>query len=486
MQQSLTDNTTYEEYGVRRSQRPVLMKRAQFAFVAVLVLLDIACTWVAFYAGWWLLDRNPDVIIGPFQEFWPLPTVYTALLVGIFFFQRMYQRRRPVGHLDEFFRIIVDNILALLFTVAVLTLVLPDFVYHRTLLLYAWLANVALLAVARTIHAQIQWQAQAHGIGDDRVLLVGSGEVGKMLLQKILTNPKMGYQVVGLVSKYEAPIEDSRVTSLGALADIPHIIERYNVDEVIIGMPESSHQEIVNIISLCEREKVGIRVFPDVFQIMASEVTISDLGGLPLLTIRDVALQGWKLTLKRSMDVVVSAAALVLFSPFMLLTALLVKLDSPGPVFYVQERMGLDAKPFGMIKFRSMRPNAEDDGPGWTVEDDPRRTKLGTIMRRFNIDELPQFVNVLLGDMSLVGPRPERPVYVEQFRQSIPRYMDRHREKAGLTGWAQVNGLRGDTSIVERTKYDLWYIENWSLGLDIKILIRTLVQMILGTNRNAY
>ncbi|MCB0079244.1 MAG: sugar transferase, partial [Anaerolineales bacterium] len=135
---------------------------------------------------------------------------------------------------------------------------------------------------------------------------------------------------------------------------------------------------------------------------------------------------------------------------------------------------------------RSMRPNAEDDGPGWTVEDDPRRTKLGTIMRRFNIDELPQFVNVLLGDMSLVGPRPERPVYVEQFRQSIPRYMDRHREKAGLTGWAQVNGLRGDTSIVERTKYDLWYIENWSLGLDIKILIRTLVQMILGTNRNAY
>ncbi|MEZ4717220.1 MAG: exopolysaccharide biosynthesis polyprenyl glycosylphosphotransferase [Caldilineaceae bacterium] len=398
----------------------------------------------------------------------------------------MYQRRRPVGHLDEFFRIIVDNILALLFTVAVLTLVLPDFVYHRTLLLYAWVANVALLAVARTIHAQIQWQAQAHGIGDDRVLLVGSGEVGKMLLQKILTNPKMGYQVVGLVSKYEAPIEDSRVTSLGALADIPHIIERYNVDEVIIGMPESSHQEIVNIISPGGARKGGIRAFPDVFQIMASEVTISDLGGLPLLTIRDVALQGWKAHAQAQHGRGGERGGAGALQPFMLLTALLVKLDSPGPVFYVQERMGLDAKPFGMIKFRSMRPNAEDDGPGWTVEDDPRRTKLGTIMRRFNIDELPQFVNVLLGDMSLVGPRPERPVYVEQFRQSIPRYMDRHREKAGLTGWAQVNGLRGDTSIVERTKYDLWYIENWSLGLDIKILIRTLVQMILGTNRNAY
>jgi exopolysaccharide biosynthesis polyprenyl glycosylphosphotransferase len=169
-----------------------------------------------------------------------------------------------------------------------------------------------------------------------------------------------------------------------------------------------------------------------------------------------------------------------------LLTALLIKLESPGPVFYVQERMGLDARPFKIIKFRSMRRDAEADGPGWTVESDPRRTRLGTFLRRFNIDELPQLVNVLVGDMSLVGPRPERPVYVEQFRQIIPRYMDRHREKAGITGWAQVNGLRGDTSIVERTKYDLWYIENWSLALDIKILLRTVVQWLLGTNENAY
>ena len=253
-----------------------------------------------------------------------------------------------------------------------------------------------------------------------------------------------------------------------------------------IGLPESSHQDLVGIISLCEREKVGIRVFPDVFQIMASEVGIGDLGGLPLLTIRDVALQGWKLTLKRGMDVVVSAISLVISSPFLLLTALLIKLESAGPVFYVQERMGLDARPFKILKFRSMRQDAEVDGPGWTTEDDPRRTKLGTFIRRFNIDELPQLINVLLGDMSLVGPRPERPVYVEQFRQSIPRYMDRHREKAGMTGWAQVNGLRGDTSIVERTKYDLWYIEHWSLGLDITIILRTIIQLLLGTNNNAY
>jgi exopolysaccharide biosynthesis polyprenyl glycosylphosphotransferase len=214
-------------------------------------------------------------------------------------------------------------------------------------------------------------------------------------------------------------------------------------------------------------------------------VTIGDLGGLPLLTVRDIALRGWRLSLKRAMDIVVSAIALVLLSPLMLLTALLIKLESEGPVFYVQERMGMDAKPFMMLKFRSMRNDAESNGPGWTVANDPRRTRLGKILRSLSVDELPQLINVLIGDMSLVGPRPERPVYVEEFRQSIPRYMDRHREKAGITGWAQVNGLRGDTSIAERTKYDLWYVENWSLWLDIKILIRTIFQ-IFSDRRNAY
>jgi Undecaprenyl-phosphate glucose phosphotransferase len=334
----------------------------------------------------------------------------------------------------------------------------------------------------------VQWVAQARGVGDDRVLVIGTGEVGQMLMQKILQNRKLGYHVMGFVdsSKSVRRQKVNGVPVLGTLVDIPSIIERFGIDEVVIGLPESSHQDLVGIISLCEREKVGIRVFPDVFQIMASEVGIGDLGGLPLLTMRDVALQGWKLTLKRSMDVLLSAIALVLLSPFLLLAALLVKLDSPGPIFYIQERMGLDARPFKMIKFRSMRMDAETGGPGWTTPDDPRRTKLGSLLRRFNIDELPQLINVLIGDMSLVGPRPERPVYVEQFRQSIPRYMDRHREKAGITGWAQVNGLRGDTSIIERTKYDLWYIENWSLALDFKILIRTIVQWLFGTNRNAY
>lgn len=488
MQQSISDRATPNEYTTRRTSRPGVLKRAQFFFMLALVVVDLGSIWLAFWSAHRLLLRDPEIVIGPFREFLLLPGLYTVVAVIIYFSQRMYQRRRPGTHLDELFKITIYNGLAMLFTVALLTLFARDFQYHRSFILFGAALTIVYDTIGRVVHAQAQWLAQARGIGDDRVLLIGAGEIGQMLLQKMQSHPKLGYQVIGVIDagKGERALTNLDAPVLGSLVDVPQLIDRYAVDEVIIGLPESSHQDLVNIISLCEREKVGIRVFPDVFQIMASEVTIGDLGGLPLLTIRDVALQGWKLAVKRGMDIILSGLGLIFLSPFMLLTALLIKLDSPGPVFYSQERMGLDAKPFKIIKFRSMRQDAETDGPGWTTPDDPRKTKLGAFMRRFNIDELPQLVNVFVGDMSLVGPRPERPVYVEQFRQIIPRYMDRHREKAGLTGWAQVNGLRGDTSIVERTKYDLWYIENWSIGLDITILIRTVLQTIFGTNRNAY
>ena len=481
-------------YSALRAQRPGLLKRAQLLFAVTLVLVDVGSTWLAFYLAHRLTGMNltprlmelqPDVIVGPFVEFLPLPLVQSFLLLPLFFSQRMYQRRRPLGYLDEIFRTAKLTTLCTLLTVALVSLFLRDFAYHRTLLGYAWLLNILLLTIGRTLHAQVQWKAQARGIGDDRVLLIGGGDTGRMILQRIQANPKFGFQVIGVIDNSSSR-SILNVPILGSVVDIPRIIDEYAVDEVIIALPENTHQELIGIISLCEREKVGIRVLPDAFGIMASEVTIGYLGGLPLVTIRDVALQGWKLTLKRGMDLVGSAIGLVILSPFLLLVALLIKLDSPGPVFYTHERMGLDAKSFKILKFRSMREDAEKFGPGWTVENDPRRTKLGAFIRRTNIDELPQLINILFGEMSLVGPRPERPVYVEQFRQMIPRYMDRHREKAGMTGWAAVNGLRGNTSIEERTKYDLWYIENWSLALDFKIIIRTLGQWLLGSNNNAY
>ncbi len=484
MQQGLT-TSPIEEYQARRASRSGLMKRPQFLFMLALMGVDIGAVWLGYLLAYRMIEQDPNTLIGPFSEFWSLPTFASALLLLSFFSQRMYQRRRPIAHLDESYRIASLATLSFLLSIAITSLLWPDFSYHRMLVGLALLFTSGILIIGRAIHARIQWRAQAQGVGDDRVLLVGAGEVGQMILQKIISNPKLGFQVMGLIDN-SSRRSVMGIPIIGAIADIPRVIDEFAVDEVIIGLPESSHQEIVGIISLCEREKVGIRVFPDVFQIMASEVTIGDLGGLPLLTIRDVALQGWRLTLKRVMDILLSGVGLIVISPMMLFIALLIKLDSPGAVFYSQERMGLDARPFRILKFRSMRQDAETQGPGWTTEDDPRRTKLGTFMRRFNIDELPQLFNVFVGDMSLVGPRPERPIYVEQFRQRIPRYMDRHREKAGMTGWAQVNGLRGDTSIAERTKYDLWYIENWSLTLDIKIILRTIVQTIVNSGNNAY
>jgi exopolysaccharide biosynthesis polyprenyl glycosylphosphotransferase len=243
---------------------------------------------------------------------------------------------------------------------------------------------------------------------------------------------------------------------------------------------------LVNLITMCQRGHVDIKVYPDVFAYMAGDLNVDELGGTPLITVRDIALRGWKLSLKRGMDMLFAFFGLVFLSPFLLLTAFIIRLESKGPIFYIQERMGLDGHPFPMIKFRSMRTDAEDQGPGWTVADDPRRTVLGRLMRSTNWDEMPQLINVFMGHMSLVGPRPERPVYVQEFRKQIPRYMERHREKAGMTGWAQVNGLRGDTSIAERTSYDLWYIENWSIWLDIKIIVRTILMIVFRKGKNAY
>ena len=276
------------------------------------------------------------------------------------------------------------------------------------------------------------------------------------------------------------------VKAMGGVDALSEVVEREGVDEVIIAAPEATDDEMLNIISKCDRSTISIKVYPDLFQIMAGQMSIGELGGLPLLNVRDVALRGWKLVLKRGVDLLGSLFGLVFLSPMMMLVSLLVKLDSPGPVFLVQERMGLDGKRFNVFKFRSMRSDAERDGPGWTVKGDPRVTRVGRFIRRTNIDELPQFINVLIGEMSLVGPRTERPVYVEEFRKLIPRYMERHREKAGMTGWAQVNGMRGDSSIEDRTKYDLWYIENWSVWLDIKIILLTIWHTIIHDDENAY
>lgn len=458
-----------------------MKRRANFAFAISLILIDILMIASAFFFAYHLRLRTeypPVVSIPPFPNYLGVMGIQIVSVVTAFFFYRLYHRKRALSHIDEFYSLFAASSIGTIIAVAFSYFIFknnPD--YPRLMIAYAWVLTILLTALGRLTHARLQWALQARGIGQQRALIVGPGEVGQMIFNAIRRSPGLGYQVVGFVGNDLPPSEELGAPLLGRTKELTSLIREHQVDEVIIALPEASHDEILPLISDARGERVTIKVFPDVFQIIASEVSVADLGGLPLLTVRDIALRGWKLTLKRGMDLVVGAVGLVLLSPFMLFLALIVKLDSKGPVFYAQERMGLDSVPFQMIKFRSMRVGAEDEtGPVWAAKEDPRCTRVGAFLRRFSLDELPQMINVLLGEMSLVGPRPERPVFVEQFKQLVPRYMERHQEKAGMTGWAQVNGLRGDTSIVERTKYDLYYIENWSLLFDIKIILKTLLQ----------
>jgi Undecaprenyl-phosphate glucose phosphotransferase len=462
-----------------------LVKNPNLLFRLSLAVLDAILIALAFYLGYRLrlLSAHQNLPY-TFTPYLGMAVIYVLTMLTTFFFARLYHRHRTFSHIDEFSKITAASSIGTLIAIAFFSLIFknePD--YSRLMMVYVWLLTIIFTFIGRTLHARWQRSMYAKGIGASKVLIVGAGEVGRIILQKIMRSPGLGYKVVGFVDD-NVNGQIMGVPVLGKVSDLPSILAREEVDEVIIAMPEADHSQILSVIGMCDRSSVAIKVFPDVFQIIASEVSIGDLDGFPLITIRDMAMRGWKLTLKRAMDVIGASIALILLSPLMLLIAILIKLDSPGPVFYVQERMGLDAKPFPMLKFRSMRQDADANGPGWTTPDDPRRTRLGAILRRYSLDELPQFINVLLGHMSLVGPRPEQPYYVEQFRKSIPRYMERHREKAGITGWAQIHGLRGDTSIAERTKYDLWYIENWSLWLDIKIIIKTLVRIF--SDRSAY
>jgi exopolysaccharide biosynthesis polyprenyl glycosylphosphotransferase len=452
-----------------------MKQRAARLLTASLVLVDGLMAGVGFALGYVLRLQSEYEDIAPFSDYLGMMIIHAVIVVLVFAFYRLYHRQRATSHIDEFYAIFGAASVGTIVAIALIWLIYKNQLdYPRLMMVYSWILTILLVWFGRIVHSRIQWQLQSRGYNEARLLIVGTGEVGRIVLQKIRQSPGLGYRVVGFVEDNNPPPAVLGLKVLGSSKDLPALIREHAVDEVIIATPEASHEDILSVIARCEQARVTIRVFPDVFQIIASEVSIGDLNGLPLLTLRDVALRGWKVTVKRITDMVGSAIVLVLFSPLMLLVAILVKLESPGSVFYIQERMGLDANPFPMLKFRSMRSDAEaETGPVWASPGDPRRTRFGAVMRRLSIDELPQFINVLIGDMSLVGPRPERPVFVEQFKKSIPRYMDRHREKAGITGWAQVNGLRGDTSIVERTKYDLWYIENWSLLLDVKIMLRT-------------
>ncbi|TEU11650.1 MAG: undecaprenyl-phosphate glucose phosphotransferase [Anaerolineales bacterium] len=462
--------------------------RLKLLLALLTVVLDAVLATVAFYLAYQLRALLPfptPIKMAPFRDYLRWLVLHVSSLLTTFFFYRLYHTRRGGSRIDLFYSIVSAVSIATVIGTSLSYLAYQtDGDLSRGVTVYAWALTIALLFFGRIFLGWIRGRVAARR--PDRLLLVGTGDVARMILQKTLHSPQLGYRVVGFVDGEDTEGDVVGVPILGSQSELARILRENDIQEVVIALPNASHDELLDMISACEAEHANVRIFPDFFQIVASELSIGDLDGLPMLTIRDPGLRGWKLTLKRTIDLVIGSLALILLSPLMLLVALLIRLGSKGPVFYAQVRVGLDGKPFPILKFRTMLTGAEEGtGPVWTTIDDPRRTRLGEFLRKTSIDELPQLINVLVGDMSLVGPRPERPIFVEQFKQVVPRYMERHKEKAGMTGWAQVNGLRGDTSIVERTKYDLYYIENWSPMFDLKIILRTMVNQLRG-ERHAY
>lgn len=404
----------------------------------------------------------------------------------IFMAYRMYIFRRAGSRVDEAYKVFIATTIATLGASVIATVVGLRFTTWN--LVGALGLTVFLVIIMRNILRSLIYHARAKGYDPTRALIVGTGDIGRMIAEVIGNAPHLGYAVQGFLS------DEERIGStiaglpvLGYQRDIARVVRTCRINDVLITLSGVPSHTVLDLVAACEDLPVAIKIYPDTFQIITNnEVSLGDLEGLPLLSIKSSPLdQQLNRVLKRGLDIICASLGLVLLSPLMVVIALLVRLESSGAVIFVQQRVGVNGQPFDMFKFRSMRAEAESSGPGWTRPNDDRRTRLGSFIRRYSIDELPQLINVLLGEMSLVGPRPEQPHFVEQFRRQIPRYMGRHKEKAGLTGWAQVNGLRGDTSIEERTRYDLYYVENWSLLFDIKIIVRTMVTIFKRGN-NAY
>jgi len=462
--------------------------RLRLSMTLLTVAADAVAAAVAFYLSYqmrqWIPFPDP-LRLGPFRHYLGLLALQVLSLLFVFFMHRLYHVNRGQSRIDLFYSVLSAISIGMLLSTTLSYLIAQgDSLLTRGAVFYGWVLTVVFVGLDRLAIGRLITGLRIRH--PERLLLVGTNEAARMIMQKTVQSPHLGYRLVGFVDGGDAPKEIAGVPVLGSQRDLAKVITEHQVGEVIIALPEASHEDLLDMIQVCETAHASVRIFPDLFQIVASEVSIGDLDGLPMLTVRDVALRGWKLAVKRAMDMVMSGLGLIILSPFMLSMALLIKLDSKGPVLYSQVRLGLDGKPFPMLKFRSMRVDAEQGtGPIMATADDPRRTRIGRFLRGTSIDELPQLINVFLGDMSLVGPRPERPVFVEQFGHVVPRYMERHKEKGGMTGWAQVNGLRQDTSIIERTKYDLYYLENWSLLFDIKIILRTFLNL-FGRDRSAY
>lgn len=459
------------------------------------VLLDGAVMLLSYGLAWFFLVLG-NRLFSPYKQVLAPQYYFAALLVivpaylllyGIF---HLYAPKRVQQRRYEFANICKANLLGFLLFVLILFLAKknPYFREFSTRLVFYFCAiNIGLETVMRNLIRSVLHSVRSRGYNQKHILLIGYSRAAEGFIDRVLLNPEWGYQIKGI-------LDDTRewgsgykgINVIGKVSDLDEILALNALDEIAITLSINEYANLEKIVASCEKSGVHTKFIPDYNNMIPTVPYIEDLQGLPVVNIRRVPLTDpVNAFMKRVVDIAGAVFALILFSPIMLIAAALVKLTSPGPLIYKQERVGLHNRPFKMYKFRSMVVQApSEEKTRWTTPHDSRVTPVGRFIRKTSIDEMPQFINVLKGDMSLVGPRPERPLFVEKFKEEIPRYMIKHQVRPGITGWAQVNGYRGDTSITKRIEHDLYYIENWTLGFDIKILFLTVFKGFI--NKNAY
>jgi exopolysaccharide biosynthesis polyprenyl glycosylphosphotransferase len=413
----------------------------------------------------------------------PLMTYFYALLfvipIWIFVFTMFgHYRKRSPSLFDRFYEV-VRGVLSGALLILATTFFYRTGSFSRLVLGIACIFSVLLILFFREMVYDLEKFLMKKGVISKRAIFVGNGERGIELYRKLIANPAWGIAPLGFVCDTE--IEYPR---LGAICELDGVIRASAANLLVFNLPHDGQDFITDFVMKSEILNLEYMIAPDIVGMMTFNAQAGQIEGIPVLRWgRTPIEEGYARAVKRTFDIIVSGLGLLALSPILLGIAVAVKLDSPGPILFLQRRVGRNGREFTINKFRSMRVDQDNlDGVGWTVKDDPRRTRVGAFIRKYNLDELPQLINVFMGQMSLVGPRPEQPGYVEKFKDDIPRYFQRHRVKSGVTGWAQVNGLRGDTSISERTKYDLYYVENWSLILDVKIIAQTIRNMFHSPN----
>ena len=472
-----------------------MIKNNQQHFNRLHVVLDAIVVMLSYVIAWWIKFSsgivNPEIGVLSFNFYMKALILIVPLYLLLYYAFNLYTPKRVQGRRLELSNIIMANTIGILIVFAGFFLVLSYSEdaknFSRSMFVYFYIINIILEEIERLFIRAILRSVRKKGYNLKHILLVGYSKAAEQYIDRIKQNPQWGYDVQGILDDNIARGTVYKgVKVIGSTGNLEYILPENKLDEIAITLGLEEYYKLNKIVAECEKSGVHTKFIPDYGNIIPTRPYTEDLLGLPVINIRYVPLSNtFNALIKRLTDIIGAVICIIIFSPVMLVSAILVKTTSKGPLIFKQERVGLHNKPFQMYKFRTMYVQTEEEErKGWTQKNDPRVTSVGRFLRKTSLDEFPQLFNVLKGDMSLVGPRPERPQFVEKFREEIPRYMVKHQVRPGMTGWAQINGYRGDTSITKRIEHDLYYIENWTMGLDIKILFLTFFKGFV--NKNAY